>query len=174
MFMLPILLFFILVFARMSTCYDSRISKCKYITVKNNTLAKILIEKESFFDKGKYTPQKDRNKMSIVGLIFYLCVIFIVALTLFFCLLPKIPCEPFEFDATKMYLYADTLNQKIPIILSIILLCSEFVYFTVSLFQYKKEIEQKWIRILVCVSTLLMGLVSLIVILEMLFELLKW
>ena len=173
-FMLPILLFFILVFARMSTCYDSRISKCKYITVKNNTLAKILIEKESFFDKGKYTPQKDRNKMSIVGLIFYLCVIFIVALTLFFCLLPKIPCEPFEFDATKMYLYADTLNQKIPIILSIILLCSEVVYFTVSLFQYKKEIEQKWIRILVCVSTLLMGLVSSIVILEMLFELLKW
>ena len=99
-------------------------------------LAKILIEKESFFDKGKYTLKKDRNKMSIVGLSFYLCVIFIVALTLFFCLLPKIPCEPFEFDATKMYLYADTLNQKRPIILSIILLCSEFVYFAVSLFQY--------------------------------------
>lgn len=173
-FMLPILLFFILVFARMSTCYDSRISKCKYITVKNNTLAKILIEKESFFDKGKHTLKKDRNKMSIVGLSFYLCVIFIVALTLFFCLLPKISCEPFEFDATKMYLYADTLNQKIPTILSIILLCSEFVYFAVSLFQYKKEIEQKWIKILVCVGSLLMGLVSSIVILEMLFELLKW
>ena len=82
--MLPILLFFILVFARISTCYDSRISKCKYITVKNNTLAKILIEKESFFDKGKYTLKKDRNKMSIVGLSFYLCLIFIVVLTLFF------------------------------------------------------------------------------------------
>ena len=120
MYMLPILLFFILVFARISACYDSRTSKCKYITVKNNTLAKILIEKESFFDKGKYTLKKDRNKMSIVGLSFYLCVIFIVALTLFFCLLPKIPCEPFEFDATKMYFFADTLNQKIPIILSII------------------------------------------------------
>jgi hypothetical protein len=56
------------VFARISTCYDSRVSKCKYITVKNNILAKILIEKESFFDKGKYTLKKDRNKMSIVGL----------------------------------------------------------------------------------------------------------
>ena len=173
MYMLPILLFFILVFARISTCYDSRISEYKYITVKNNTLAKILIEKESFFDKGKYTLKKDRNKMSIVGLSFYLCAIFIVALTLFFCLLPKIPCEPFEFDATKMNLFADTLNQKIPIILSIILLCSEFVYFAVSLFRYKKEIEQKWIKILVCVSSLLMGLVSSIVILGILFELFK-
>ena len=174
MYMLPILLFFILVFARISTCYDSRVSKCKYITVKNNTLAKILIEKESFFDKGKYTLKKDRNKMSIVGLSFYLCVIFIVALTLFFCLLPKIPCEPFEFDATKMYLYADTLNQKIPIILSIILLCSEFVYFAVSLFRYKKEIEQKWIKTLVVVSSIILGLVSGAVIVEMFFELLKW
>ena len=174
MYMLPILLFFILVFARISTCYDSRISKCKYITVKNNTLAKILIEKESFFDKGKYTLKKDRNKMSIVGLSFYLCLIFIVVLTLFFCLLPKIPCEPFEFDATKMYLYADTLNQKIPVILSIILLCSEILYFTVSLFQYKKKIEQKWIKTLVVVSSIIIGLVSGAVIVEMFFELLKW
>ena len=173
-YMLPILLFFILVFARISTCCDSRISKCKYITVKNNTLAKILIEKESFFDKGKYTLKKDRNKMSIVGLSFYLCLIFIVVLILFFCLLPKIPCEPFEFDATKMYLYADTLNQKIPIILSIILLCSEFVYFAVSLFRYKKEIEQKWIKTLVVVSSIIIGLVSGAVIVEMFFELLKW
>ena len=174
MYMLPILLFFILVFARITTCYDSRISKCKYITVKNNTLAKILIEKESFFDKGKYTLKKDRNKMSIAGLSFNLCVIFIVVLTLFFCLLPKIPCEPFEFDATKMYLYADALNQKIPIILSIILLCSEFVYFAVSLFRYKKEIEQKWIKTLVVVSSIILGLVSGAVIVEMFFELLKW
>ena len=174
MYMLPILLFFILVFARISACYDSRISKGKYITVKNNRLAKILIEKESFFDKGKYTLKKDRNKMSVVGLTFYLCTIFIIVLILVFLLLPKIPCKPFEFDATKMYLYADALNQKIPIILSIILLCSEFIYFAVLLFQYKRELKQKWIKILVCVSSLLMGFVSSIVILEMLFELLKW
>ena len=73
-----------------------------------------------------------------------------------------------------MYLYADTLNQKIPIILSIILLCSEFVYFAVSLFQYKKEIEQKWIKTLVVVSSIIIGLVSGAVIVEMFFELLKW
>lgn len=79
-----------------------------------------------------------------------------------------------EFLKAKMYLYADTLNQKVPIIISIILLCFEFIYFAVLLFQYKKYIEQKWIKILVHSSSLIMGFVSLIVILEMLFELFKW
>ena len=174
MYMLPIALIFSIVFARICTTYDSRSSRGKYITIKNKTLAKLLIEKEHFLDKGKCTLQKDRNKMSIIGLIFYLCNLFIIILTLILLLLPQIPCEPFEFDASKMYLYADTLNQKIPIILSIILLCSEMLYFTVLLFRCKKEIEQKWIKTLVYVSSLLMGLVSLIVILEMIFELLKW
>lgn len=174
MFMLPILFLFILVFARISACYDSRISKEKYITIKNNKIAKILIDNEHFFYKGRRTLQKDRNKMSVIGLTLYLCVVFIVVLTLIFVLLPPIPCKPFEFDATKMYLYADALNQKIPIILSIILLCSECIYFAVLLFKFKREIKQKWIKILVCTSSVFMGLVSSIVILEMLFELLKW
>ena len=133
-----------------------------------------MIEKEGFFDKGKYTLKKDRNKMSVVGLTFYLCTIFIIVLTVAFLLLPEIPCEPFELDATKMYLYADTLNQKIPIILSIILLSSELVYFAVLLFQSKKEIEQKWIKTLIFVSSIIMVLVSGAAIVEMFFELLKW
>ncbi len=173
MYILPILLFFLLVIARISACYDSRISKGKYITVKYNRLAIILIEKEHFLYKGKPTLKKDRNKMSVAGLIFYLCVIFIVLLILIFLLLPPIPCAPFSIDATKLYLFADTLNQKLPIIFSIMLLCSEFIYFAVLLFRYKKELKQKWIKVLVCLSSLLLGLISMIVIFEMFFELLK-
>lgn len=174
MHMLPIALFFILVFARISACYDSRISKGKYVTINNNTLARILIEKENFLHKGKYTLKKDRNKMAIVGLTFYLCVIFILILILVFLLLPEIHCKPFEFDATKMYLYADTLNQKIPIIFTIMLLCAEFIYFAVSLFQFKNEVEQKWIKMLLFVSSIIIGLACGAVIIEMFFELLKW
>ncbi len=172
MYTLPILLVFLLVIARICACYDSRISKGKYITVKHDRLAKILIEKEHFLYKGKHTLKKDRNKMSVVGFIFYLCVIFLVVLLLIFLLLPPIPCTPFMMDATGLYLFADTLNQKIPIIFSIMLLCSEFIYFAVLLFRYKKELEQKWIKILVCLSSLFLGLISTIVIFEMFFELL--
>ena len=173
MYMFPIQLIFALIFARICSCYDSRISKGKYVTIKNNTLAKLLIDNEHFFYKGKRTLKKDRNKLSIAGMIFYLCVVFIVILTFIFLLLPQISCEPFELDSTKMYLYADTLNEKVPIIFPIILMCVEIIYIAVLLFQYRNEIAQKVIRIFTCVCSLFMGLVSFIVIIEMIFELLK-
>ena len=174
MYMLPIALIFTIVFARICTTYDSRNSKGKYITIKNKTLVKLLIEKEHFFDKGKCTLQKDRSKMSIIGLIFYLCNLFIIILTLIFLLLPQIPCTPFEIDAPKMYLFADTINSKIPIILTMILLCVEFLYFGVKLFKYIKNVEQKWIKALIFISSIIIEFVCGAVIIEMFFELLKW
>lgn len=173
MYMLPIALIFTIFFARISTTYDSRNSKGKYITIKRNTLAKVLIEKECFLDR-KYTLQKDRNKMAVIGLIFYLCNLSIIILTLILLILPQIPCEPFEIDATKMYLFADTINSKIPIILTMILLCAEFLYFAIMLFSNIKKVEQKWIKTLIFLSSIIIGLVSGAVIIEMFFELLKW
>ena len=174
MYMLPILLIFTVIFARISTTYDSRNSKGKYIVVKSNTLAKVLIEKEHFLDKGNYTLQKDRNKMSIIGLMFYLCNLFIILLTSIFLVLPKIPCNPLEIDTTKMYFFADTLNSKIPIILTMLLICAEFLYFAIMLFCYIKNIEQKWIKVLTFIGSLIIALVCGAVIIEMFFELLKW
>ena len=174
MYMLPIALIFSIVFARICTTYDSRSSRGKYITIKNKTLAKLLIEKEHFLDKGKCTLQKDRNKMSIIGLIFYLCNLFIIILTLILLLLPQIPCVPFEIDATKMYLFADTINSKIPICSTMILLCSEFFYFAIMMFRYIKNVEQKWIKYLMFIVSMIITLVCGVVIIEMFFELLKW
>ena len=94
-------------------------------------------------------------------------------LAFFFCI-PKIPCTPLEINATKMYLYADTLNAKIPIIFANILLCAELLYFSILLFRFRKEIEQKWIRILVYILSIVFCLVCAAVIVLMLFELFKW
>ena len=174
MYMLPIALIFSIVFARICTTYDSRSSRGKYITIKNKTLAKLLIEKEHFLDKGKCTLQKDRNKMSIIGLIFYLCNLFIIILTLILLLLPKIPCEPFEIDATKMYLFADTINTKIPICFTMMLLCSEFFYFAIMMFRYIKNVEQKWIKALIFIGSIIVKFACGAVIIEMIFALLKW
>jgi len=170
--MLTILFFFILIFARISTCYDSRISKGKYITIKNKTLAKLLIEKQNIFN-GKYTLKKDRNKMSIIGLIFYLSIIFIILLFLILYAIPQIPCETFELNTTKIYLYVDTLNKKIPVIATLILFFVEFLYFSILIFRFNKEIKQKWIKVLVYTVSMLMGFISIALILEMLFELVK-
>lgn len=172
--MLPIAFIFTIIFARICTTYDSRSSRGKYITIKNKTLAKLLIEKEHFLDKGEYTLQKDRNKMSIIGLTFYLCNLFIIILTLILLLLPQIPCAPFEIDATKMYLFANTINSKLSIVLTMILLCAEFLYFAIMLFRCIKNVEQKWLKILIFVISIIIGLDCGAVIIEMFFELLKW
>ena len=172
MYMLPLALLFTVAFARFSTCYDSRNPKGKYIVIKNDKLAKLLIEKQNFWDR-RYTLNKDRNKMSVVGLIFYLCSAFIIVLTLVLMCVPQIPCEPLEIDAAKMYLYAETLNEKIPVIFTMILLCAEFLYFSILLLRYKKEIKQKWIRLLVLVCSSIICLICGAVIAVMLFELLK-
>ncbi len=174
MYMFPLLLFFSIFFARFSTTYDSRNCTGKYIVIKNCTLAKLLVEKASFFDKGKYTLQKDRNKMSVIGLIFYLCNVFVITLFGVLLLLPQIPCAPLEIDATKLYLYADTVNTKIPIVLAIILLCVEFLHILALMFRYRKEVEQKWIKGLIFVLSIVGGLACGTVIIEMLFELFKW
>ena len=163
-----------IIFARICTIYDSRSSKGKYITIKNKTLAKLLIENEHFFYKGKKTLQKDRNKMSIIGLIFYLCNLFIIILSVILSFLPKISCKPFEIDTNKLYFFADTINLKIPICFTMILLCAEFLYFGIALFRDIKKVEQKWIKWLIFVSSIIIGLVCGAVIIEMFFELFRW
>jgi len=172
MYMLPIALLFTVIFARVSTTYDSRYSNGKYIVVKNNALAKLLIEKESFLGKGKRTLQKDRNKMSVIGLVFYLCNLFVVIMTAVLLLLPQIPCAPLVIDA-KLYFFADTVNTKVPVVVTVILLCVEFLHFAILMFRDTKEIEGKWVRTLIRMVSVLLFMVCSVVIIEMAFELFR-
>lgn len=174
MYMLPIVWLFTVILARICSTYDSRNSRGKYVILKNKFLAKILIDKEGFWAKGRYTLQKDRNKMSIVGLAFYLCNLFIIVLTIVLMLLPQIPCAPFEIDTTKIYVYTDTVNTKIPVILTMILLCAEIFWLSISLFCYVKKVEQKWIKILIYVVSIFIFIICSVEIIEMVFELSKW
>lgn len=170
MHMFPLLLLFAFFMARLSTNYDSRISKGRYVVIRNRVLAKLLIEKENFMYK-KYTLKKDQNKMSVTGLVFYVCNALILVLTAVLAIVPPIPCELFEIDATKFYLHADTLNEKIPAILTMILLCAEMLYYAVLMFRFRKEIEQKWIKILVWILVCIMGLTCIGIVAEMIIEL---
>ena len=134
-------------------------------------LAKLLIEKATFWDKGRYSLKKDRNKMSVVGFVFYLSNILIILLTIIFLFIPDIPCKPLVIDATKIYLYADTLNAKIPIICAMVLLCSECLFFLIQLLKFIKGIHGRWVKILSVVISIFGIVVSGAVIIEMTIEL---
>ena len=55
-----------------------------------------------------------------------------------------------------------------------ILLSSEFLFFATMLIRYIKKVEQKWIKALMFISSIFIGLFCGAVIIEMIFELLKW
>ena len=150
MYMLPILFFFIFILTKIIAPYDSRFSEGKYVAVKNKKAAKLLIDKKSFYSRD-VTLQKDRNKMTVAGLIFYLCLAFVIILTAVLLIIPQIPCTPFEIDAAKLYLRADTLNGKIAIVSATVLLCSEFVYTALLVFKSRKTVEEKKTRVFLCI-----------------------
>ncbi len=168
--MFPIMMIFTLIIARTLTSYDSRTNKGKFIVINNSTLAKILIEKEDFYERRK-VQKKDRNKMSFMGFILYIANIVLILLTIILACAPKIPCEPYELDSAKMYLHADTWNMKIIIISSMILLCAEFICIAVSMFKENKRIEGKFAKVLVQATAIFLILISVAIIIVMLFDL---
>lgn len=167
-----ITIIFTLLFARISTSYDSRVDKGRFIKIKNEKLAKLLIEQTSFRERKKLL-KKDRNKMSFAGLAFYLSNVFVVLVTLIFKIIPEIPCKPLEIAATDMYLYADTWNTKVPLICSGILLCSEMAYFILKIFKNGLNLEQKWLESILKILSVLCLTVCSVGIVFLLFELFK-
>lgn len=135
MYGLLIIIIFTLFFARICTSFDSRVDKGRFIKIKNEKLAKVLIEQMSFWERRKVLKQ-DRNKMSFVGLVFYLSNALIVLITLIFLLIPEISCRPLEIEATDIYIYVDTWNTKVPLVCAGILLCSEMAYFILKIFKH--------------------------------------
>ena len=89
--------------------------------------------------------------MTVAGLIFYLCLAFVIFLTAVLLIIPQIPCTPFEIDAAKLYLRADTLNGKIAIVSATVLLCCEFVYTALLVFKSRKTVEEKKTRVFLCI-----------------------
>lgn len=154
-------------FARISTRYDSRFNRGKYVVIRHEKWAKWLIETEGFWDKGRETLQKDRQKMALAGLLFYVSNVVLMLLTAVLWWIPDIPCTPIEWLTVS----SDTLNEKIPIIGTIVLMCAELWYLMIVLFQYRKEIEPKWIRWIGMVVAFAVMAVCGIAIVSMLWEL---
>lgn len=168
-----IFLIFSLISARILTPYDSRYDNGKYILVKNKKIAKILIEKQLFSDR-RNVQKKDRNKMSIMGFILYIANALLVFVSIILVCSPKIPCTPFELsDEETVYLYADTLNEKVIAIFSIVVLCMSFIAIAVSMFKGNKQLVEskieKFLVYAVAVFMILLGVAIIAVVLGELF-----
>lgn len=167
------ILFFVfgLIVARTLTPYDSRYDKGKYILIKNQKIAKILIDKQLFWER-RNVQKKDRNKMSICGFVLYTANFILIFAAIILACSPKIPCVPFVLsDEESVYLYANTMNEKIVAIGSIIVLCMTFIGIAISLFKENTFIDSKIARALVYAVAIFMILLSVAIMALMLVEL---
>lgn len=120
-------------FSRIFSLYNPNMPNAKYITVKNDLLARLFIAKPSRKNKDSIS-ESDRNKLSLFSLITYIIQAALAIVFVILQIVPSIPCEPFEFHyARRGSITLYTLNDKIPLILTMLLFIIEFVWITLPL-----------------------------------------
>ena len=159
MIMVYIIFLLALIFIRSFAGYDSRKQTGKYIIINNKALSSLLLDKMMMFEKS-YRLKKDRNKMSFVGLVYYIAAFIVFIISVVFTLVPDIPSEPWVFQSVKFALLADSLNDKIVVIAITSILAAVFSYLSISIVKMTKDTKPTWLKIFVWGIACLMILVS--------------
>ena len=159
MVMMYVLFLLSVIFIRGFAGYDSRKKKGKYIVIKSRILSTLLLDEMVMLEKT-YRLKKDRNKMSIVGLIYYLAALIVLLLSIIFAFIPAIPCEPWAFESAKFVLFADSLNDKIVTVAITLLLSAVWDYIAVSIVKMTKDTKPTWLKIFIWITACLMILIS--------------
>ena len=138
--------------------YDSRCQNGKYVTLKSDFLSRVLLSRSVAVER-KQRLKKDRNKMSVCGVVFYAAAGFTMLVNLFFFLVDDIPIKPWELDAGSLYIYVDTLNEKVSALLILLLFGSIAGYYMLLIFRTVKmeNVKPKWCRIFLYGIELLMA-----------------
>ena len=150
--------------------YDSRYQNGKYLSVKNTVLSKILLDSMSIYSRTKRL-KKDKNKMSICGIPFYVTAAFVLLINLVFLFITDIPIEPWGIETSKFIVYAKTFNDKISAISILLLLMSIISYIAVTIIHSTKETKQKWIKFFVWAVAAIMFLTAVLSSIYFLIEL---
>ena len=150
--------------------YDSRYQNGKYLSVKNTVLSKILLDSMSIYSRTKRL-KKDKNKMSICGIPFYVAAVFVLLINLVFLFITDIPIEPWGIETSKFIVYANTLNDKISSISILQLLMSIVGYIAFTIIHSTKETKPKWIKVFVWMVAVIMILTAVLSSIYFLIEL---
>lgn len=149
MFAMVLIIICTLIIAREIAGYDSRYNDRKFFVLQNKKIAKILLPKSVGFQRGVKRKKDDFNKMTYIGASFYLCnlLLFLIAL-IFLLFIPEIKTTPFELESKYLYIFVDTINEKIPILLSFVLLTIEIVFEFINIIIKAKKENKKGMIIL--------------------------
>ena len=168
MIMIIFIVFATLLISRVMSGYDNRYNDRKYFVLKNKKIAKILLPKSAGWSRGAKRTKSNFNKMTYIGAIFYIFnVLLILSIPVFLFLVPKIYVSPFEIDTRYLYVLVDTLNQKLPVLLSLILLTMEIIFEFINVIIQSKKQKSKGMIVLSCILIVIIGLFGLLQIEEL-------
>ncbi len=163
MFMILFIIVGTLLLARDISGYDSRYNSKKYFVLKNKEFAKILLPKSVGWQRSVKRLKSDFNKMTYIGATFYICnVLLILSIPVFMLLMPEIQVSPFEIDSRYIYILVDTLNEKLPVLLFLILLAVESIFEFINVIMQSKTQNKKGMIILSCILIVIIGLFGLL------------
>lgn len=136
-----ILLFSVLLCRAILTSYKSGESAEYYITVKNKAVSKIFIDGMMPMERTK-SRKKDRNKLSVYGLIGYFLNLIVLILLIVFAIIPSIPCMPYNIPLKNDVAIVKTLNELVPFVASVLVCFIEISFVCLRLIKY--IIKQQW------------------------------
>ena len=156
MALIYLLFVFLILIIRVLSGYDSRYQKGKYISIKNPVLSVVLLDNESIYTRKKRL-KKDKNKMAICGIPFYLGIVITLITNIIFLIIPDISIQPWVIETNKgVILYTNTLNDKISGITVLMLATLIIGYIAISMMHLTKETKPKWTKIFVWIIASLM------------------
>ena len=82
-------------------------------------------------------------------------------------LIPEIQVSPFEIDSRYIYILVDTLNEKLPVLLFLILLAVESIFELINVIMQSKKQNIKGMIILSCILIVIICLFGLLQIEEL-------
>lgn len=166
--MILFIIFATLFFARYMSGYDSRYNDRKHFVLKNKKIAKILLPKSAGWQRSTKRTKTDFNKMTYAGAVFYFCnLLLVLSIPVFLFLIPDIKIQPFEIDSRYIYLFADSLNTKLPVLLSLIMLAVEIVFEFLNIISQSKKQNNKGMIILSSITLILIIIFGLLQVKEL-------
>ena len=164
MIMILFIIFATLFIARTISGYDNKYNDRKYFVLQNKVIAKILLPKTAGWQRGvKKRSSSDFNKMTYSGAVFYLFNVFVIlSIPVFRFLVPEIQVSPFEFEVRYLHIFVDTLNTKLPVLFSLILLAVEIIFVFINEILLALKQKKKFLIILSIVLLVIIFLFGLL------------
>lgn len=153
--------------AREIAGYDSRYNSRKHFIINNKKLARLLLPKTIGGRNNTKRTKTDFNKMTYIGAVFYVCNLLIVlSIPILLILVPEFPTKPFAIDTKYIHGFVDTVNEKLPILSSLLLLSFEIIFEFLNILNKSKKQKNNWMIILSFVVLLIIVLFALLMLKE--------